>query len=354
MIRLSPHGIELLDQYQRCRPQLLELMQQVYDQLYNVLREQGVKLNSIEHRVKTEESLIEKLGRKGDKYKHLEDITDLVGLRIITFYSDDVDKVAAIVKNLYVVDWDNSVDKRKLHELTSFGYNSLHYICHLKEGPLSGIPFELQMRTALQHVWSSIEHDIGYKGAVKLPPEYRRQFSRLAGMLELADNEFSRLRTTMVDYRRQVNSLVKSGKLDDVPLSTDSFQSFLELRPFERLNQRIAAVNQAEVFPVSLMPFMPILETFRLQTLGDVQRFIDENSEDAYQLALSQLAVTDLDILSETIGLQYLSIVHVLKNGGGRAGLWFIYDTINGESESNMALADMMLERAKTLKFMQK
>lgn len=354
MIRLSPHGIELLDQYQRCRPQLLELMQQVYDQLYNVLREQGVKLNSIEHRVKTEESLIEKLGRKGDKYKNLEDITDLVGLRIITFYSDDVDKVAAIVKNLYVVDWDNSVDKRKLHELTSFGYNSLHYICHLKEGPLSGIPFELQMRTALQHVWSSIEHDIGYKGAVKLPPEYRRQFSRLAGMLELADNEFSRLRTTMVDYRRQVNSLVKSGKLDDVPLSTDSFQSFLELRPFERLNQRIAAVNQAEVFPVSLMPFMPILETFRLQTLGDVQRFIDENSEDAYQLALSQLAVTDLDILSETIGLQYLSIVHVLKNGGGRAGLWFIYDTINGESESNMALADMMLERAKTLKFMQK
>ena len=354
MIRLSPHGIELLDQYQRCRPQLMELMQQVYDQLYNVLREQGVKLNSIEHRVKTEESLIEKLGRKGDKYKNLEDITDLVGLRIITFYSDDVDKVAAIVKNLYVVDWDNSVDKRKLHELTSFGYNSLHYICHLKEGPLSGIPFELQMRTALQHVWSSIEHDIGYKGAVKLPPEYRRQFSRLAGMLELADNEFSRLRTTMVDYRRQVNSLVKSGKLDDVPLSTDSFQSFLELRPFERLNQRIAAVNQAEVFPVSLMPFMPILETFRLQTLGDVQRFIDENSEDAYQLALSQLAVTDLDILSETIGLQYLSIVHVLKNGGGRAGLWFIYDTINGESESNMALADMMLERAKTLKFMQK
>lgn len=354
MIRLSPHGIELLDQYQRCRPQLLELMQQVYDQLYNVLREQGVKLTSIEHRVKTEESLIEKLGRKGDKYKNLEDITDLVGLRIITFYSDDVDKVAAIVKNLYVVDWNHSVDKRKLHELTSFGYNSLHYICHLKEGPLSGIPFELQMRTALQHVWSSIEHDIGYKGAVKLPPEYRRQFSRLAGMLELADNEFSRLRTTMVDYRRQVNSLVKSGKLDDVPLSTDSFQSFLELRPFERLNQRIAAVNQAEVFPVSLMPFMPILETFRLQTLGDVQRFIDENSEDAYQLALSQLAVTDLDILSETIGLQYLSIVHVLKNGGGRAGLWFIYDTINGESESNMALADKMLERAKTLKFMQK
>ena len=352
MNHLSPRCQELVEQFRKYRPQMEELEQLVNDQLCKVIRNQGIELNSIEHRVKTEQSLIGKLERKGDKYHNLEDITDLVGLRIITFYTDDVDKVAAIMKRQFVIDWDNSVDKRKLHELTSFGYNSIHFICHLKEGPLSGIPFEIQVRTALQHVWSAIEHDIGYKGAVKLPPEYRRQFSRLAGMLELADDEFSRLRTTMTEYRRQVQSLVKSGKLDDVPLSTDSFRSYLELHPFDRLNQRIAAVNQAELFPVSLMPFLPILETFRLQTLGDVQRFIDENSEDAYQLALSQLAVTDLDILSETVGLQYLSIVYTLKSGGGRAGLWFIYDTINGESESNMILADKMLEQAKTLKFM--
>lgn len=352
MNHLSPHCQELVREYQKYLPQLEELQFKVYDLLCEVLHKQGIELNSIEHRVKTEQSLIGKLERKGEKYQSLEDITDLVGLRIITFYTDDVDKVAAIMKRQFVIDWGNSVDKRKLHELTSFGYNSIHFICHLKEGPLCGIPFEIQVRTALQHVWSAIEHDIGYKGAVKLPPEYRRQFSRLAGMLELADDEFSRLRTTMTEYRRQVQTLVKDGKLDDVPLSTDSFRSYLELHPFDRLNQRIAAVNQAELFPVSLMPYLPILETFRLQTLGDVQRFIDENSEDAYQLALSQLAVTDLDILSETIGLLYLSLVHVLKSGGGRAGLWFVYDTINGESESNMALADNMLEHAKTLKFM--
>jgi len=319
-----------------------------------MLRNQGVELNSIEYRVKTEQSLAGKLERKGDKYRSLTDLTDLVGLRVVTFYTDDVDKVAAIVKTHFVVDWDNSVDKRKVHQLDSFGYNSLHYVCRLKEGPLSTIPFELQMRTALQHVWSAIEHDIGYKGTVKLPPEYRRQFSRLAGMLELVDDEFSRLRTTMSDYRRQIQALVKSGQLNEVPLSTDSFKSFLELRPFDRLNQRIAAVNQAELFPSSSMPFLPVLEMFRLESLGDVQQFIDENSEDAYQLALSQLAVTDLDILSETIGLQYLCMVHTLKQGGGSAGLRIIYDTINGKNDANGMLADMMLEKAKTMPFMRK
>lgn len=341
-----------MQQYHERLPQLSQMQQQVYDQLCKVLHEQGIELNAIEYRLKTEASLKGKLERKGEKYRTLSDITDLVALRVITFYTDDVDKVAAIVKSLFVVDWDRSVDKRKLHQLNSFGYNSLHYVCHLKEGPFSGIPFELQMRTALQHVWSAIEHDIGYKGTVKLPPEYRRQFSRLAGMLELADDEFSRLRTTMTDYRRHVQALVKSGQLDDVTLSIDSFNSFLELHPFERLNQRIAAVNQAEIFPASLMPFLPVLETFQLETLGHVQRFIDENSEDAYQLALSQLAITDLDILSETVGLQYLCLVFAIKQGGGRIGLKQIYDTIYGTSDANLVLADMILEQAKALNFL--
>jgi hypothetical protein len=219
----------------------------------------------------------------------------------------------------------------------------------------SGGPrFELQMRTGLQHVWSTIEHDIRYKGDVKIPREYARQFSRLAGMLELIDDEFSRLRMVLTDYRRQIRSLVKDGQLDEVPLSVDSFRSYLDLAPFDRLNKRIAAVNQAEIYPVSLMPFLPVLESFGLVTLGDVQRFIEENSDEAYQLALSQLAVTDLDILSSSAALQYLCLVHVLKYDGGREGLKAIFDTINGESAANAALADMMLEQAQTLPFMQR
>ena len=351
MPKLIPHGEALLQQYREQVPALEQLSKIVYDQLRQVLHEQSVELSAIEYRVKTEHSLAGKLERKGDKYASLEDITDLVGLRIITFYTDDVDKVAAIVQQLYDVDWTNSIDKRKAHELTSFGYNSLHYICRLKGG---SAPFEIQMRTALQHVWSAIEHDIGYKGTVKLPPEYRRQFSRLAGMLELADDEFSRLRTTMTDYRRQVQTLVKSGQLDEVLLSTDSFSSYLQLHPFNRLNQRIAAVNQAEIFPASMLPFLPILEGFGLETLGDLQRFIDSNSEEAYQLAVSQLAITDLDILSETIGLQNLCIAYILKTGGGRVGLKWFYDTIYGVQNSNEMLADMMCEQASALPFVKK
>lgn len=349
-INLDPHGEALMEQYHKLRPSLEKLAKEAYDLLRTTLREQGIYVTAIEYRVKSEKSLAGKLEMKGSKYKTIDDVTDLVGLRVITFYTDEVDKVAAIAKRIFNIDWQESVDKRK-HQLNAFGYNSLHYICRLKTGSPR---FELQMRTALQHVWSTIEHDTGYKGDVMIPSEYRRQFSRLAGMLELIDDEFSRLRIVLTDYRRQIQSLVKNGQLDDVPLSADSFRSYLDLRPFDRLNGRIAAVNQAEIYPVSMMPYLKLLESFGLETLGDVQRFIDDNSDDAHQLALSQLALTDLDILSSSAALQYLCLVYVLKHNGGLEGLTSVYDIINGKSDSNGMLANMMLEQAKTLPFMQK
>jgi len=352
-IILDPHGEELMQQFRALLPSLKKIEKQAYNKVKKALDEQGIYVTAIEHRVKSESSLAGKLLLKGAKYHSINDITDLVGFRIITFYSDDVDKVAIIAKKMFEIDWKESVDKRKLHELNSFGYNSLHYICRLrtKDPVLKNVRFELQMRTALQHVWSTIEHDTGYKGNVKILDEHRRQFSRLAGMLELIDDEFSRLRNEITEYRRNVQSLVQSGKLDDVALTIDSFKSYLETHPFDRLNQRIASVNQAEIFPSSMMGFLPLLVSFGFETLSDVNRSIKDNSEDAYQLALAQIALTDLDILAENIGLQNLCLVYVLKQGRGREGLRDVYETINGKNNNYDVLIDMIMEMAKDLPF---
>lgn len=356
---LDAHTEELLKQYDEQLPIYEQMEKLAYDCLRHTLRKQGIYVTSIEHRIKERKSLQGKLELKGSKYATINDVTDIVGLRVITFYSDDVDKVAAIVKRTFDIDWEKSVDKRKLHQMDSFGYNSLHYICTLPKTviddpqtpELNTISFEIQMRTTLQHVWSTIEHDTGYKGDVKIPQEYKRQFSRLAGMLELIDNEFSRLRTTLIDYRRKVQSLVASGQLDDVLLDTETFRSYMKLQPFDRLNKRIAAINQAEIYPTSLLSFIPILKSFGFNTLGDVQKFITTYEEEAYQLAISQLAFTDLDILSENVGLLNLCIVYVVKNGGGILGLKHIFNFIYNEKESNF-MAELAFKQASTLSFM--
>ena len=347
----------LMGQYHEWMPIYERLSHLADEALRNALDAQHLKVTAMEHRIKTESSLAGKLELKGAKYHTLADVTDIVGMRVVTFYSADVDKVAAIVNDLFTVDRANSIDKRKLHRVDSFGYNSLHYICRLRKSivddpempQLNEFAFEIQMRTALQHVWSTLDHDTAYKGDVKIQPEYRRQFNRLAGMLELIDEEFSRLRNVLTDYRRKMLALQASGHLDEVDLNVETFRRYLDTHPFARLNQRIAGINQAELIPVPIMPYLRVLQKLGMETLGDVNRLIEEYSHDAYRLAVSQLGATDLDILSENVGIQNLCFVYVLKNGGGPAELCQIFDWLNGEAEGNMALAKNLFEHGRKL-----
>ncbi len=355
---LDLHCQMILEEYQETLPLLERLQQIVLDTLTMALQKNGIIVTTIGTRIKTPQSLAGKLKLKGSKYKSLNDITDILGARIVTFYTDDVDRIAAMAEQMFDIDWENSVDKRRLHQLDSFGYNSLHYICRMKKSKgneeLCTIPFELQLRTTLQHAWAAINHDIGYKTGVEIPQEYLRQMNRLAGMLEMADDEFSRIRTEINDYRRRVQQLVQNGKLDDVQLDGDTFNSYLETKPFDQLTRRMAAINQAEIQEVSLMSYLPVFKAFACKTLGDVDKIIKKYSDDAYRLARHQLGNTDIDIISSALGLQNICIVCILQQGGGKIGLRRFFDAINGESPQNEILADITYKQAQNLPFMKR
>ena len=210
------------------------------------------------------------------------------------------------------------------------------------------------MRTLLQHAWANMDHDTGYKSGVEIPKRYMRNMSRLAGMLELVDDEFSKIRIELTDYRRRVQALVRSGNLDEVPIDGDTFRSYMDLDPFAQLNKRIASMNQAEIQDVSLMPYLSVFKSIGLKTLGDIDRMIKDFSEGAYQIACYQIGLTDLDIISSSIGPQDLCIAYILKNGGGKAGIKHMFDLLNGESDNNEMMAEMLLEQSKDLPFMNK
>jgi ppGpp synthetase/RelA/SpoT-type nucleotidyltranferase len=340
------HSQIILDEYREALP-VFECMQtEVQAKLRDALDRNGIIVTTIETRIKTEESLAGKLALKGAKYASLSDITDILGGRIVTFYTDDVDRIAAIAEQLFDIDWDNSVDKRKLHQIDSFGYNSLHYICRL---PGYEYRFELQLRTTLQHAWASINHDTGYKSGVEIPREYIRRINRLAGLLEMADDEFSRIRIEINDYRRRVTQLVQNGKLDDVLLDGDTFRSYLQARPLDALNKRIAAINQAEIQEAPLMDYLRVLKALQCNTLGDVSRLIRTYEEDAYRLARHQLGNTDIDIVSSAIGLQNICIVCILKTGGGKIGLERLFDALNGHNSQNAEIAEMTYQQARNI-----
>jgi len=356
-MKLDMHCEMILDEYREKQPIFEKLRSIVLGCLQKCLNENNIIVAGIDSRIKTEQSLTGKLELKGYKYRTLDDITDILGVRVVTFFSDEVDIISALAEKMFEIDWDNTVDKRKMLEIDRFGYMSLHYICRLPKTiyddpampELNEIRFEIQMRSALQHVWANMQHDMGYKTDVEIPREYQRSMTRLAGILELADEQFSHIRKDITEYRRKVQSLVASGNFDEVPLNGDTFRSFIAINPFKRLVDKMAAINRAEVYDDSLMPYYNVMLLLKMQTIGDIVRLRNDYSENAYQLALVQLAGTGLDILASSVALQNLCIVYILKKGFGEAGLVQMFNALYGKNDYNAQRAERIFKQAQKI-----
>ncbi|CUH93952.1 hypothetical protein P22_0014 [Propionispora sp. 2/2-37] len=197
--------MKILDLYKKNQSLYLDFTNKIQEFITALLLQSNIRVHAIVSRIKGEASLENKLRIKN--YTNLEDITDLCGLRIITYFEDDVDKIADILRqtNSLAIDDLHSVDKRNLLPANQFGYSSLHLVATLGNKELKvpayqrfkNCKIEIQICSILQHAWAEIEHDLGYKSATELSYETRRRFSRLAGLLETADIEFRELRSQL-------------------------------------------------------------------------------------------------------------------------------------------------------------
>nr|WP_281366611.1 (p)ppGpp synthetase [Nocardioides thalensis] len=133
----------------------------------------------------------------------LTEITDQIGLRVITYVHSDVQAVVDLLGDQVVVHDDRDMGRETARE-GRFGYASRHLLISLDAAResqpaydlLAGRRAQVQIRTVLQHAWAEFEHDIRYKGEIpdEHVPDFDRRFTLAAGLLELADREFSTIR----------------------------------------------------------------------------------------------------------------------------------------------------------------
>lgn len=219
----------------------------VSEYLTTTLQDAGFRVHAVFARAKDPQGLLEKMQRKA--YDSPRDqITDLVGARIITYYSDEVDGVATFIRgSLATVDEDRSVDKRSDLSGKEFGYRSVHVIGTLPEEwiALRGLPienplmFEVQIRSLLEHAWAQIEHEVVYKAGINYPGGFLRRFHAIAGTLEMLDREF-------IDLREHKHRIIDAHKdkfqsLDELQIEFDSARliAFLEVNRPHGLGWRI-------------------------------------------------------------------------------------------------------------------
>lgn len=207
----------------------------------------GLKIHHITGRVKRPASLGDKLRRKVGRYAALGDVTDLVGVRVITYFESDVIAVSRLVEAAYAVDWNHSIDKSRVHDPDRFGYMGVHYVVQPSPElrPFSDLgliecpKFEIQIRSILQHAWAEIEHDLGYKNRAAVPRAVSRRFYRLAGLLEMADEEFMAIARMSRDYAATLPERVQDEP-ESVFIDVQSLTYLLGQPPLRSLDERVA------------------------------------------------------------------------------------------------------------------
>jgi ppGpp synthetase/RelA/SpoT-type nucleotidyltranferase len=190
----------------------------------------------VQARVKTRKKLRSKYLDPEKNYTCLDDITDLAGLRVITYYEDEIDKVVEVVGREFRVDASNTVDKRR-NEPDRFGYRAINLVCKHAAKRTSDVPYnrfsstvcEIQVTSILGHAWAEIEHD-WYDLKDAYPDEIKRRFSRLAALLELAGSEFADIREKRAQYEKSV-ALQVEAEVPDVLLDAVSLRSYIDKEP---------------------------------------------------------------------------------------------------------------------------
>ncbi len=236
------HRLRAIADFQKVEPLYKEFAEILRNLLSEAFKANDIQVHSIEARAKALDSFGRKASAQSEedpnrpKYpKPLSDITDLSGVRVITFFPRTLQFVDGIIR--MELDVAEKSDKAQiLIKEERLGYASVHYLVCLKDNRTSlleysrfkGLIAEIQVRTILQHAWAEIEHDIQYKSVDTIPTDIRRRFMSLAGMLEIADREFQAIQDEDERLRQLARQSVQEGRLEEVEITPDALHTYLD------------------------------------------------------------------------------------------------------------------------------
>lgn len=194
---------ELRDEFQRFLREYEFGMREVETKI-SILRDEFTHdhaYNPIEHvksRLKTPDSIVEKIARKGIAEPDFEriraEITDIAGVRVTCSFVADVYRLFDLLTA------QDDVTVRTVKDYIASpkenGYKSLHAIIEvpvfLSTGALV-VPVEVQFRTIAMDFWASLEHKIYYKFSNRVPSHLVDSLSEAAEAAAELDSRMERL-----------------------------------------------------------------------------------------------------------------------------------------------------------------
>lgn len=212
---LPPEFQELMDNFllMQCRYQsaLREVRTklEILDDEFH-MRNSRNPIHHMESRIKSPQSIAQKLRRKGlplTPQSAMEHLHDIAGIRVVCAYLDDTYTIARLLTDqddIRLLQTRDYIANPKPN-----GYRSLHLIVEvpvfLSEGKLP-LPVEVQIRTIAMDFWASLEHQLRYKEAAHVPESLNRQLHEAAEKIALLDGDMQYIHDQMIELVKKAGN----------------------------------------------------------------------------------------------------------------------------------------------------
>ena len=168
------------------------------------------KYNPVEHmksRLKTEKSIIDKLNKKGYEVttkNMILHVHDIIGIRIVCSFLDDVYDIVDIIKSSK--QFKIKEEKDYIKNPKSTGYMSFHLIVlvpiYLNE-TVEHVEAEIQIRTSAMDFWASIDHKVQYKFPSEIPEEVKKEMYNCSLDIRKLDEKMQQLNEFVNKYNKE-------------------------------------------------------------------------------------------------------------------------------------------------------
>lgn len=294
----------IMDDYSNAKENYVKLGELVHNKLSCAVEAAKIRVMEIEHNVKDEKTIESMLYKDADRYQGLADITSVLTVKVVCYFKDEVESIVKIIDENFNIETANEADRI--------------YVCKVLDAiddSENDIHFEIQVKTVLEHTWSTINNDLGYS-EFGIPYAVKKEFDRLAGLLEIADDEFVRVRDDMKTHTEIARAKIINDNADDVIIDAISLNEYmLRNKKMRKFLEDLAAIEGSEISDINSESYITQLAWFRVKTIGDLQRMLDKNSALALEFAKRVLMGSELDILSSNVALRFLCRA-ALINGG--------------------------------------
>ena len=224
---------KMLKEYLSSQLLYVEFTSYIENKIKNILIENGIKYQSLTSRVKTYDSLENKLTEKiiNGICGNIKNLNDLSGVRVIFYNEDDLKRFNDIIYDEF-----NIESYRPSEDIMKYDGTNITISLKKDVNKFKGMLCEIQLTTVLSHAMNEFGHNILYKDVDELQSKDVKEYERIKNIFEKARKDILNVIASLEVINKRVDSIKNGAKNIELLLDKD----------FNKKLQKVKSLNELE------------------------------------------------------------------------------------------------------------